>query len=147
MNDALERHLEKALAHYSQDKYYDIMLKAKDLYLQLTGSVDDSEQDYENKMNCFNDWYLFQYRLPDQKHTVMEDYLQSYSPDETIAQAFRNFCHSLFQYLGKSFRGYFYVKDIWSKKKLILGKESPLPLLKNDFFIDELFPFPMNATS
>ena len=142
MNNTIEQHLEKALAHYSQNRYYDIMLKAKDSYLQLTGSVDDTEQDYENKMNCFNDWYLFQYRLPRQNCTIMENYLQSHSLDEITTLAFRNFCHSLFQYLGKSFRGYFSIKDLWSKKKFILNKESPLPLLKNDFFIGRIIPLP-----
>ena len=80
MGAIIEQHLEAALAHYSQNEYYEVMLEAKKLYLELTGSVDDSEADYENKMNSFNDWYLLQYTLPGKKCTVMEDYLQSSLP-------------------------------------------------------------------
>ena len=142
MDNIIEEHIEKALAHYSQDKYYNIMLKAKDFYLKMTGSVDDSEQDYENKMNCFNDWYLLQYRLPRKKCTVMEDYLKSHarSLSEETVLAFKNFNHSIFQYLDKNLWGHYTIKDIYNKKKTILSKNIPLPLLKNDLFIGRMIP-------
>ena len=141
MDNIVEQHLEAALNQYSQDKYYNVMLKAKALYLEMAGSVDDSEQDYENKMNCFNDWYLLQYPLPDKKISVMEDYLKNHSLDEEIANAFKNFYHSIFQYLGKNFRGYFTIRDLWDKKKIILSQDAPLSLLKNDFFIGRIIPW------
>ena len=141
MDNTIEQHLETALNDYSQGKYYNIMLKAKKLYFELAGSIDDSEQDYENKMNCFNDWYLLQYPLPGKKVTAMENYLKSHALNEEILHAFKNFCHSIFQYQGKSLRGYFSIKDLWNKKKAILSKNTPLPLLKNDFFIGRIIPW------
>ena len=142
MDNVIEQHLEAALIHYTQDKYYQTALKAKKRYLDLTGSVDDSEeQDYENKMNCFNDWYLLQYLLPRKKCTVMEDYIKSQSLDGEIGYAFKNFNHSIFQYLGENFRGHLSMKDLWSKKKIVLNRETSLPLLKNDFFIGRVIPW------
>ena len=142
MSDSIEKHLEAALSHYSQEQYYDIMLKAKTRYLELAGTVDDSsEQEYENKMNCFNDWYLLQYSLPDKQCTVMEDYLQSLSLDEDILEAFKSFYHSIFQYLGKGFKGNFSIKDLWSKKKFTLNRDTTLPLMKNDIFIGRMIPW------
>ena len=145
MGNIIEQHLEAALEHYSQDNYYNVMLEAKKLYLELTGAVDDSDADYENKMNCFNDWYLLQYSLPEKKCTVMEDYLKSQSPEEELTEAFKSFCHSAFQYRGKSFRGHLTIKDLWSKKKIILNKDTPMTLLKNDFFIGRIIPWQQEA--
>ena len=93
---SIEQHLDNALSIYSQNEYYDIMLKAKKHYFELAGSVDDSEQDYENKMNCFNDWYLLQYPLPRKKRTAMGDYLKKQSVDEQASEAFQNFVTQFF---------------------------------------------------
>ena len=142
MSGTIEQHLEAALSEYSQGEYYDVMLKAKTHYLEIAGTVDDSsEEEYENKMNCFNDWYLLQYVLPTQHQTPIKHYLDTLSPSEDIQEAFKNFNHSIFQYYGKGFKGNFSIKDLWNKTKFTLNPDTTLPLMKNDLFIGRMIPW------
>ena len=76
MLEFIQEHIDKMLQKYTQGEYFDVLKNAKDTYMSLTGKMDEDQSEFESRMNCFNDWYLFQYK--DQfGGKFVEDYLKS----------------------------------------------------------------------
>lgn len=61
MNEIFKE-LERALMQYTSGNHYDDLLKAKEIYFSLTGKINEDDEDYELRMNSFNEWYLFHYK-------------------------------------------------------------------------------------
>src|SRR5690606_31915505 len=100
---SIESTIEEMLTKYSQGEYYDELLKAKTLYTELTGKLNDDDDEYESRMNLFNDWYLFNYRLQDGKRLV-DDYIANHDFEEEFAKALLNVNYSLFQFKKTNFK-------------------------------------------
>ena len=141
MHPELAQHLEALLSHYTIGPYYDILIRAKNYYFNLTGVINEEDSDFEHKMDCFNDWYLLQYLLPAQKKTALEEYLEQTPVEEEVKDCLQNFNYSIFEYLGER-RQVQVIRDIVQGKKTWLAKEhQQLCLIKGDFFIGRLLSF------
>ncbi len=130
------KHLEKALKEYSSGDFYPMVLEAKKEYTILTGQINDDDDDYENRVNAFNDWYVLQYIAPEFQSSVMDEYARRHELPEDLAEAFSKLNHSLFQYGGETYKNIKVVKDHLHKgPKLTLSSEHPTPgLLRGDLF-------------
>jgi hypothetical protein len=136
MKEELKIHLEKALIQYTSGSYYKRLIEAKNEYFNLTGQVNEDDEDYELRMKSFNDWYIFQFTSKSSEKTVISDYILENSLNKGIDSCFQKLNYSLFEYCGKTFRGHSYFKDILHSCKFNLSKEGNLPgLLKDDLFI------------
>lgn len=137
MNDVdLSGLMKKALDRYAIGVHYDNLIKAKEQYFGVTGRVIDDDEDYESRMNFFNDWYLLQFTPESKKNILMKDYLLDKKIDKDILKAFLNVNFSIFEYRGEGFFGGLYLYDILHKKKVALCKGHHRPgLLKDDLFI------------
>ena len=136
MHESLRYLLEKVLSFYSGEEFYSILLKAKEDYFIKTGKAFEEDEDYEARMASFNDWYVLQFIREGAKNSLFEQYLEAHDILPELIEAIRQTNHSLFEYLGTSFRGFHQLKDILHDSKITLAKNHPAPsMVKGDIFI------------
>lgn len=141
MLNTLKDHLEKILVHYTQGEYFEELKEAKETYFSLTGKLDEDRDEFESRMNSFNDWYLFQYRKKDGLK-VIEDYIRHHDLDGDLSQAFLNVNHSLFEFSKVNFRKQIVLKDMLHDEKIQLAKDHPhIGLVEGDLFIGRVIKY------
>lgn len=134
MIEQIEGHIEKMLSLYTEGEHFASLKKAKEKYTTLTGQLDEDKPEFESRMNCFNEWYLFQYKREDGIKFI-EQYLKKNQLDEQLSQAFLNLNHSLFEFQKTNYRGQIILKDILHGEKLSLDKEQKfIGLVEGDMF-------------
>lgn len=134
MLEVVHDHLDKVLSLYTKGEFFADLKAAKEKYFSLTGKLDEDKEEFESRMNSFNDWYIFQYRNPDGSK-VIEDYIRSSHLDEELSQALLNVNHSLFEYSKINFRKQIVLKDILHDEKVTLVKNHPaISLMEGDIF-------------
>ena len=142
MKEELKIHLEKALTHYTSGLYYERLIEARNEYFNLTGQVNEDDEDYELRMKSFNDWYIFQFVSISSETTAINDYIFENSLEKSLGDCLVKINYSLFEFCGKTFRGHSSFKDVLHNFKFNLSKEGNLPgLLKDDIFIGRSLNF------
>lgn len=139
MFETIRGHVDFALCEYTTGAHLDSLLEAKKEYFQLTGAVNEEDDEFEARMNCFNDWYVFQYLSRRGTNTVIKDYLEKfhdkYKIDDETSRSLLNLNHSLYEFQKINFRGHIQLKDILHDKKLILPERHPkLAMIEGDLF-------------
>lgn len=141
MLDVVHSHLDKVLSLYTQGDYFNDLKEAKDKYFSLTGKLDEDKDEFESRMNSFNDWYIFQYRQKDGSK-VIEEYIRNNELDEEVSQALLNVNHSLFEFTKTSFRKQIVLKDILHDEKIVLKKDHPtISLMEGDVFTGRVIKY------
>lgn len=141
MLDIVHEHLDKVLSLYTQGSTLNDLKEAKEKYFSLTGKLDEDKDEFESRMNSFNDWYIFQYRQKDGSK-VIEDYIRNHQLDEEISQALLNVNHSLFEFTRSSFRKQIILRDILHDEKIVLKKDHPLiSLMDGDIFTGRVIKY------
>jgi hypothetical protein len=141
MLDVVHDHLDKVLNLYTQGTYFDDLKEAKDKYFSLTGKLDEDKEEFESRMNCFNDWYIFQYRHGGGSK-VIEDYIRTNQLDEEFSQSLLNVNHSLFEFSKINFRKQIVLKDILHDEKITLVKSHPtISLMEGDVFTGRVIKY------
>lgn len=135
MLELIDLHIEKMLATYTQGEYFDNLKSAKEHYITLTGKLDEDQDEFESRMNCFNEWYLFQNKN-EQGQKIIEHYIRTNGIDEDLSQAFLNLNHSLFEFSRVNFRGQIVLDDILHDEKIALCRnQKNIGLVEDDIFI------------
>ncbi len=141
MLDIVHDHLDKVLSLYTQGQFFAELKEAKDKYFSLTGKLDEDKDEFEPRMNSFNDWYVFQHRQKDGSK-VIEEYIRNNVLDEELSQAFLNVNHSLFEFNRSSFRKQIVLKDILHDEKIVLKKDHPtISLMEGDVFTGRVIKY------
>ena len=131
----IEEHIEKILEKYTQGDYYDLLLRAKQHYINATGKLNEDTDEYESRMNTFNDWFIFHFKM-DNDRRVIDDYIQDSNLDVDLAKAFYDVNYSLFHFVKINFRKQVVLKDILHNQKLILAKDNGgISLVADDIFV------------
>lgn len=142
MHSDLKEHFEKALDIYTQGVHYDTLLEAKKEYFEITGQANDDDNDFEARMNSFNEWYVLQFISKRGTRTVISDYLMNNSVNDFLAKSLTSVNYSLFEYTGKNFRGTDVLYDMLHDKKVPLPKGGILPsIIKDDIFVGRVLSF------
>lgn len=142
MNPALQEHFLKALDIYTQGVHYETLLEAKKEYFVITGQANDDDDDFEARMNSFNEWYVLQFVSKRGTRTVISDYLMHHQVSDMLAKSLTSVNYSLYEYVGKNFRGYDVLYDMLHDKKIPLPKNDALPsVIKNDIFVGRSLSF------
>ncbi|MFI5391943.1 MAG: hypothetical protein ACHQYQ_11330 [Bacteriovoracales bacterium] len=132
MEEQFQETLEKVLGCYTQGPFEKEFLKAREEFFNLTGQVDDDQEDFETKMDIFHKWYFFDYN----QSSIFEDYLQNPNFEKSLKDILKEHRHSLFEYCGKNFKGLDYFKDFITNEKIYLSKSAKKPaLVRDDLFI------------
>lgn len=141
MLETVHHHLDKVLNLYTQGEFFEDLKQAKETYFSLTGKLDEDKDEFEPRMNCFNDWYIFQYRHQDGSK-VIEDYIRNNELDEELSQALLNVNHSLFEYSKVNFRKQIVLKDVLHDEKVTLVKSHPnISLVEGDVFTGRVIKY------
>jgi hypothetical protein len=136
MNQNLLLHFEKALNEYSKGHSYKQLILAKETYFNITGLVHEEDDNYEARMNSFNDWFLFNFKKEDGEANRMMEFLNQHTQEDEIKESFDKVNFSLFEFIGESLFKKIIIKDILHNKKISLSLKGPIPgLLKQDLFI------------
>lgn len=141
MLDIVHNHLDKVLELYTQGQFFSELKEAKENYFALTGKLDEDKDEFESRMNSFNDWYIFQYRQKDGSK-VIEEYIRNNELEEELSQALLNVNHSLFEFSKINFRKQVVLKDILHDEKIILNKDHPsISLMEGDVFTGRIIKY------
>lgn len=141
MLDIVHDHLDRVLSLYTQGQFFTDLKEAKDKYFSLTGKLDEDKDEFEPRMNSFNDWYIFQYRQKDGSK-VIEEYIRKNQLEEELSQALLNVNHSLFEFTKTSFRKQVVLNDILHDEKIILKKDHPtISLMEGDVFTGRVIKY------
>ena len=142
MNSTIKIHLDKILKYYTEGDFYSSLLDAKKEYFVLTGQVNEEDDDYELRMNLFNDWYLFNYLLNKEEVTVVGDYIERNSLEEDIKNSLNTVNYSLFEYLGEGYRGKKIINDILHRRKYHFSSDFKMPAIyKKDLFTGRVITY------
>jgi hypothetical protein len=141
MLEIVNEHLDKVLGLYTQGSHFDELKSAKEKYFSITGKLDEDKEEFESRMNCFNDWYVFQYRHNDGSK-VIEDYIRTNQLDVELSQALLNVNHSLFEFSKINFRKQIVLHDILHDEKIVLVKSHPtISLMEGDVFTGRVIKY------
>lgn len=141
MLEVVHDHLDKVLNLYTKGEFFTDLKTAKEKYFSITGKLDEDKEEFESRMNCFNDWYIFQYRHNDGSK-VIEEYIRSNQLDEELSQAMLNVNHSLFEFNKISFRKQIVLNDILHDEKITLAKNHPnISLMEGDVFTGRVIKY------
>ncbi len=141
MLDIVHEHLDTVLKLYTQGSHFDALKAAKEKYFSITGKLDEDKDEFEPRMNCFNDWYIFQFRHEDGSK-VIEDYIRTNQLDVELAQALLNVNHSLFNFSKVNFRKQIVLHDILHDEKIVLMKNHPnISLMEGDVFTGRVIKY------
>lgn len=139
--NVIESHIDKILSEYTQGERYELLKKAKEIYTELTGKLDEESDEYELRMNSFNDWYIFNYRRENGRR-IIDDYIFEHKIDDELAKSFHNVNHSLFSFAKTNMRGRIVLKDLLRGKKLLLGKDiRNFGLVQDDLFVGRVIEY------
>jgi hypothetical protein len=141
MLETVHEHLDTVLSLYTQGAHFDELKAAKEKYFSITGKLDEDKDEFESRMNCFNDWYIFQYR-DENGSKVIEDYIRTNQLDVELSQALLNVNHSLFDFSKINFRKQIVLHDILHDEKIVLMKNHPtISLMEGDVFTGRVIKF------
>ena len=141
MLELIDTHIEKMLTTYTQGEYFERLKQAKEAYIALTGKLDEDKDEFESRMNCFNEWYLFQWKDESGKK-IVEDYIRREQLDEDLSQAFLNVNHSLLEFSKTNFRKQIVLLDILHDEKVNLAKgHRHIGLVEDDLFIGRVIRY------
>ncbi len=141
MLDVVNQHLDQVLSHYTTGNFFDDLKVAKEKYFSITGKLDEDKDEFESRMDCFNDWYIFQYRHQDGSK-VIEEYIRTNQLDEDLSQALLNVNHSLFEYSKVNFRKQVVLRDILHDEKVVLVKNHPnIGVMEGDIFTGRVIKY------
>ena len=122
------------LKEYGQNEHYNTLKGAFDNFTKLTGKCDSDSLDYEARMNCFNDWYIFNFKFDDGKQTFVK-YFDINGIDSEMSKAFHNVNYSIFK-VQKVVKGSIYLYDILHDNSFkVLEKNSSVGLVPEDVFV------------
>jgi hypothetical protein len=142
MHSLLKEHFLKALGIYTEGVHYETLLEAKKEYFTITGQANDDDDDFEARMNSFNEWYVLQFISMRGTRTVISDYLINNPVDDFLAKSLSGVNYSLFEYVGKNLRGLDTLYDMVHDKKITLPKGESLPsIIKDDIFVGRVLTF------
>ena len=137
--------LDRILVEYTRGHHLESLIEAKKEYFELTGTLTEEDDEYESRMNAFNDWYLFQYLSKRKTKTVVKDFLEKNQIEDTVAKSLLSVNHSLFEFKKINFFKRIVLEDVLHGKTITLPKDGlTIGIVKGDMFTGRLLNFDNN---
>jgi hypothetical protein len=135
MYAALEQLLEDILSEYASGDNYQRLMAAKERYIKLTGLLNEEDDDFDARMNCFSDWFIFNHELPSGERVYQKYINQKKLPNEQ-RKLLDSVRFSLFEVVKISSKKKLIIRDLISDKKLELANAyNELGLVEDDLFL------------
>lgn len=144
--------LESTLApiedHFTTGEYFREVYEAKKNFLDRAGMVYEDDPEFEQRMNLFLDWYLFDRNLPGVDLPPIKYYFrtQKEKMNDGQIQIHQELCatiHSIFRLEGKKFfKNDLIVRDLFTEKKYTVADEfAHHGFSRGEVFEGRLIPF------
>lgn len=134
--------LEKILTEYTSGDNYETLRYARNEYFLLTGQINEDDEDYELRMNSFNDWYLFHFINPELKTTIISHYIKNNEVEDELKYSLSNPVYSLFESKGNGITGGKVLRDFIHSKTYTFKKDTILPaIMKKDLFTGRILNY------
>jgi len=120
------------------------IVTAKEEYFSKTGKIRVDDADFDNRMNAFLSWFIFDWKSSLVSATPIDYYLEYLENREKTEEAkllkqHKTHTHSLFCFI-KNKNGQTIIKDIYSGKKyIIVGSNLMMGHDKSSFFETRIF--------
>jgi len=135
MHQNLVKKLDSILASFSSEADVQALMEAKKTFFELTGEIHQDEESYENKMQRFNDWFLFSYTSETRTTPAIQNYYQEHEDDQEYKLILEGSRSSIFEFIKTSFKKQFVLKDLITREKITLAKDHPsIAVIQGDFF-------------
>jgi len=137
----IQKIVDDILATYSSGSNYEIMKASMDHFISKTGKIDEEADEYESRMNSFNDWFVFNHRL-DNGQRIIENYLEKNKLDDDLKSSLLNTNYSLFLFSKINFRKQVIIEDVLHSNKFSLAKDNGiLALVESDIFVGRVVSY------
>ncbi len=129
--------LDSAMEFITSPSQVENVLVAQKIYQELTGIVDQDNDDYEFRMHCFYEWFLFHYLSHNDQPALIVQRAAEINPNDTeLTNAFQKINYTVFEYLGFNFSKQIVFRDLLHKEKIVLAKDHrPMEMIKGDIFV------------
>jgi hypothetical protein len=152
MLELFQEKLEPIIREFTTGEFYPEVFRAKQEFFERAGTVYDDDSEFEQRMNLFMDWYLFDRDLPAVDLPPIRYYVRQhqseFSPeDKQIFEDLSHSIHSLFLLTRFSWfkKDHLVIQDLFSRKKYVVSD----PKLKQAFSRGDIFEgriFPNGST-
>ena len=133
--------LEPVIQEFTTGEYYPEVYRAKQEFFERAGVVYEEDPEFEQRMNLFMDWYLFDRDLPGVdlppiRYFIRQNQAQFSPEDKKTYENLSTSIHTLFLLRGFTWFGnHLVVQDLFSQKKYIVRD----PRLKHAFSRGDIF--------
>ena len=147
MLDNMQEKLEPIIQEFTTGEFYPEVFRAKQEFFERAGTVYDDDAEFEQRMNLFMDWYLFDRDLPSVDlppiRYFVRQHQNEFSPDDKqIFEDLSNSIHSLFLLKRFTwFKKHMVVQDLFSRKKyMVADLNLGQAFSRGDIFEGRIFP-------
>ena len=147
MTESMQNELEPVIREFTTGEFYPEVFRAKEEFFERAGVVHEDDLEFEQRMNLFMDWYLFDRDLPGVDLPPIRSYIRQhqaeFNPEQK--QIFEDLSHSIhslfvlsrFTFFGRNL----IVQDLFSRKKyLVLDPKLKFAFSRGDIFEGRIFP-------
>jgi hypothetical protein len=136
MQSEIKDHLDRLIQDSSREHEVRYLIDAKKKYFDLTGAVNEDDDDFEARMNLFNEWFLFNYRPDDRESPIVYEYVDREKIAPSIAEALTKVNYSIFEYTRNTWGGKVLLNDYIHDRSFTLEQSpSDVGVVKKDLFI------------
>jgi len=131
-------------SQFAAEKLPKELIAAREVYFKATGKLKETDVDFNNRMNAFLWWFLFDWTLSSGDGCPLDlyaEYLQrnQAGEEEDLIKAQKAHIHSLFNFIKRKSKGVL-IRDVLSKKKYtITGSQVFLDNTQGSLFETRLF--------
>ncbi len=149
MTEDMQKKLEPVIREFTTGDYYPEVFRAKEEFFDRAGVVHEDDAEFEQRMNLFMDWYLFDRDLPGVDLPPIRYFIRQkqsgFTPeDKAVFEDLSNSIHSLFMVSRFTFFGKhknLVIQDLFSKKKyVVINPLKKVAFSTGDIFEGRIFP-------
>jgi hypothetical protein len=148
MLEIMQQKMEPIVKEFTTGEFYPEVFRAKQEFFERAGTVYDDDAEFEQRMNLFMDWYLFDRDLPGVdlppiRYFVRQHQAEFSPEDKQIFEDLSNSIHSLFLLKRMTWFGNnLVIQDLFSRKKyIVIDPRLKQAFSKGDIFEGRVFPY------
>jgi hypothetical protein len=138
LDKEIQNTLDECMSHYTEGTELDIFHTAKQEFINLTGMINEEDDDYEHRVNSFHDWFIFHYEIPELKRVTIKEFLLRNPKSLEVEKSILNSEYSIFEFI-KEEAGVSWFKNILTGKEFFVGEGlAKGTFIKGDIFLSHL---------
>ena len=142
-----KKFIDRLIEYATSPNYQEELIRAKDYYNKIPGKVHDDEPSFENRMNLFINWYIFDWIITEERITFVELFYRenetTFNDEELrIYSDLRYTLHSLFILEKRIKKEDVFLSDIFNNSQYdIFDSNENLGIEEDDLFEARIIPY------